>query len=52
MATILAIAALRKKAANERNSLLMIERKAINWLKNEINEIDVEQIIVKAQSII
>lgn len=52
LATILAIAALRKKAANERNSLLMIERKAINWLKNEINGIDVEQIIVKAQSII
>lgn len=52
VATILAIAALRVKAPSKKNSWMMIEQKAINWLKKKLNGFNIEQIIAETQKLI
>lgn len=52
VATVLAIAALRVKLSNEKNSWLMIERKAINWLNSSLPNVDIENIIAQTEKLI
>ncbi|KAK8840703.1 von Willebrand factor A domain-containing protein 5A [Tritrichomonas musculus] len=52
VATILAIAALRARAPSIYNSWMMIEQKAINWLKKKLKGINIEQIIAEIQKAI
>ena len=52
MATILAIAALRIKSPNQRNSWMMIEQKAINWLEKQLHGVNIENVIENTQKLI
>lgn len=52
IATILAIAVIHVRSANEKNSWLMIEQKAIEWLKKTLPNVNVEEIIAKTESLI
>lgn len=51
IATVLAVAAIRVKQPNEKNSWLMTEKKAIDWLKKELLGTDIEQIIAKTEKL-
>ena len=52
VATIIAIASMRIKSSNEKNSWCMIEKKALVWLKKTLPNIDIEQIISKIETLI
>ena len=52
IATILAIAALRVKSKSEKKSWILIEQKALNWLKKNLPDIDFNQIISKIEQLI
>lgn len=52
VATILAIAALRTKSPNQRNSWMMIEQKAINWLEKQLHGVNIENVIENTQKLI
>lgn len=52
VATILAIAALRTKLPNQRNSWMMIEQKAINWLEKQLHGVNIENVIENTQKLI
>lgn len=52
VATIIAIAAMRVKSSDEKNSWFMIEQKALTLLKKTLPNIDIEQIISKIETLI
>ena len=47
IATIFAIAAMRANYSKEKNSWIMIEQKAISWLKKTLPDVDIEKVISK-----
>ena len=47
IATIFAIAAMRANYSKEKNSWIMIEQKAISWLKKTLPNVDIEKVISK-----
>ena len=49
VATIIAIATMRVKSSNEKNSWIMIEQKALAWLKKNLPDADIEQVISKVR---
>ena len=50
IATIIAIVAMRVKSSNERNSWKMVEQKALNWLKNALPKVNIEDVISEIES--
>ena len=52
VATLIAIAALQTKAADERNVWIMIEQKAISWLTKALPNADIDKLINDAKSLI
>ncbi|KAK8892617.1 von Willebrand factor A domain-containing protein 5A [Tritrichomonas musculus] len=52
LATIFAIAAMRVKSPGDKNSWIMIEQKALDWLKKTLPEVNIDLIISRIESLI
>ncbi|KAK8852775.1 von Willebrand factor A domain-containing protein 5A [Tritrichomonas musculus] len=52
VATILAIAAIRVKSADKKNSWIMIVEKALNWLAKMLPKVDIEEVISRIEKLI
>lgn len=52
LATILDIAAMRAKSADDKNTWAMIEQKALEWLKKKLPDVNIEQVISNIQALV